>query len=597
MTASALTGALRGKITTIIPENADQGAGKLPAVPLEAFPCLRPLPDGPAKYEKDDSPNSSKTKTGLSRAPSLSTEARDYSHEEQRWEKLGSQQLAASFMSALSLEALPKPMTLEQRAAAKSASVSSLSVSQIKTLPPEKVAARSAEGRRLRRRLLKDVVVVFVVAGYQGKRFIYERAKELGVRSVVLDNEDCWAAGLVEEGLAEMFIPIDFEEQEGLFERVLAGIRQAEQRLGAVDAVTSFWELAQPLVSRLAEALGLQANPPRAVDVAREKQETRRVMAEAGLPTPANMVIRGPEDLAEASERVGFPAVLKPISGGGSLGVKRVNSAEELEREYARGIKEMGSVVRAKDGNLVTQDDGGTTGKKGVYVAVQFMLEQYLDGPEVDVDLVFNNGEVVYGAITDNWPTIEPYFNETGSNCPSTLPPDQQQQLCQLSVAASKALGFQLGVLHVEAKFTSHGPHLIEINSRMGGGGVYKINKLVWGIDLVEEQLLAACSIPSQPYLPDSPLCYLAEYSVNAKTTGILQNDDFLEEVLQDPELIYANVLVSPGSKVVCAEDGLPTWLFEVCLVRPSLQEAIDAVKAIEVETEAKIKILPLSGN
>jgi hypothetical protein len=47
---------------------------------------------------------------------------------------------------------------------------------------------------------------------------------------------------------------------------------------------------------------------------------------------------------------------------------------------------------------------------------------QYLDGAEVDCDLVFDNGRPVYGAITDNWPTVEPYFNETGSNCPSVLP-------------------------------------------------------------------------------------------------------------------------------------------------------------------------------
>ena len=42
------------------------------------------------------------------------------------------------------------------------------------------------------------------------------------------------------------------------------------------------------------------------------------------------------------------------------------------------------------------------------------MLEEYLDGPEVDVDLVLSDGQPVYGAITDNWPTVEPYFNETG---------------------------------------------------------------------------------------------------------------------------------------------------------------------------------------
>lgn len=55
------------------------------------------------------------------------------------------------------------------------------------------------------------------------------------------------------------------------------------------------------------------------------------------------------------------------------------------------------------------------------------------------------------------------YFNETGSNCPSELPHDQQKALCDLSVAAAKCLGFQMGALHVECKFTSTGPQLIEV--------------------------------------------------------------------------------------------------------------------------------------
>jgi len=49
----------------------------------------------------------------------------------------------------------------------------------------------------------------------------------------------------------------------------------------------------------------------------------------------------------------------------------------------------------------------------------------------------------VYGAITDNWPTIEPYFNETGSNCPSILPRVQQRELMDLGIQSVQALGFQ----------------------------------------------------------------------------------------------------------------------------------------------------------
>lgn len=57
---------------------------------------------------------------------------------------------------------------------------------------------------------------------------------------------------------------------------------------------------------------------------------------------------------------------------------------------------------------------------------------------QVDVDLVFSNGECTYGAVTDNWPTIEPYFNETGSNCPSILPIQTQRELIDLAVASVK---------------------------------------------------------------------------------------------------------------------------------------------------------------
>ena len=59
----------------------------------------------------------------------------------------------------------------------------------------------------------------------------------------------------------------------------------------------------------------------------------------------------------------------------------------------------------------------------------------------MDVDLVLSGASVVYGAITDNWPTIEPYFNETGSNCPSILPRDHQAGLMELAVQSVNALG------------------------------------------------------------------------------------------------------------------------------------------------------------
>ncbi len=66
--------------------------------------------------------------------------------------------------------------------------------------------------------------------------------------------------------------------------------------------------MAVPLVSRIAESLGLSGNSPAAVDAARDKHSTRAKMAAAGLPTPRNMLVQQPSDLKPAAEMVKFPA-------------------------------------------------------------------------------------------------------------------------------------------------------------------------------------------------------------------------------------------------------------------------------------------------
>jgi hypothetical protein len=66
----------------------------------------------------------------------------------------------------------------------------------------------------------------------------------------------------------------------------------------------------------------------------------------------------------------------------------------------------------------------------------------------------------------------------------------------------------------------------------MGGGPVCMINEIVWGVDLVEEQMLACAGIPSKPYVAKRPNKNVAEYTVNSKKTGIIKNLDFLKVAL-----------------------------------------------------------------
>jgi hypothetical protein len=80
----------------------------------------------------------------------------------------------------------------------------------------------------------------------------------------------------------------------------------------------------------------------------------------------------------------------------------------------------------------------------------QMMLEEYLDGTEVDIDVVMNGKSAAYAKVTDNWPTLEPWFNETGDNAPSLFEREKQHDLMALAVNTLRCLGLKLGVFHVE---------------------------------------------------------------------------------------------------------------------------------------------------
>jgi biotin carboxylase len=173
--------------------------------------------------------------------------------------------------------------------------------------------------------------------------------------------------------------------------------------------------------------------------------------------------------------------------------------------------------ARVVAGALILGEEGGAAGDAAGWMDLSIMMEEYLDGPEVDVDLVLSNFQPVYGAITNNWPTIEPYFNETGSNCPSILSRAQQMELLDVGIKAVQCMGFQLGVFHVELKYTSRGARLIEVNARMGGGPVRDTNLLVWGVDLVEQHITSSCGIPAAPAVAQTPLLQMAEMSINSR--------------------------------------------------------------------------------
>jgi hypothetical protein len=172
-------------------------------------------------------------------------------------------------MSQAVIGSLPKGLTPAEKQKIQGSVAASPSAAALKDLNIDAVSARTTTGKKLRRQVLKGAVMVFVTAGYSGKRFVFEKAKSLGVKSIVLDGPDSWCRQLQEEGIIEKYIPIDFSDAETVFDRCLDAIKKSAADVGELDGITTFCEIAVPLASRLAERLGLPANSVAAVDNAR----------------------------------------------------------------------------------------------------------------------------------------------------------------------------------------------------------------------------------------------------------------------------------------------------------------------------------------
>jgi len=384
--------------------------------------------------------------------------------------------------------------------------------------------------------------VVVIGAGYAGKRRIYERLADLGAGVVILDEPGHWSRQLVDDGVASEWLSVPFtgepDDDASSVVGVLsgAGIRP--------DGVLTFWEECPPIAARVAAALGLPGNPVEAVDAARSKLRTREASEHAGLPTPRAQRVQSVDQLYAAAADIGFPAVVKPEFGHSQVGCVRVDAYESLPDVYWLVRKELAS-----------------THVVNLYSRTDLLFEEYLDGVEFDVDLVLEDGECVFSSVSQQFPTHEPSFQETGLHCPPQHAAKPVRRLVELSIQTVQAFGFLWGVLHVEGKCSTPQRNP---NAWMGGGRIHQIVEAVWGVDLIEAHLRAALGLPQQLSPSPKPRGAVVNALVYAPATGRLAALP-LERVTPeaDPGLVI-DVAAEVGQEVDGPDRVFPTVLADV---------------------------------
>jgi carnosine synthase len=394
----------------------------------------------------------------------------------------------------------------------------------------------------------------------------------------VLDGPGHWTQSAPE--LFEQFIEVDLADHETLPARALQAIRASGLQF---DAVATFWELAGTLTAQIAEALGVVGHPLSAIATARHKARSREVCRDAGIPTPRFASIFSSENVGPAASEVGFPAVLKPISGVSSTSVYLVQCLSELQARYAQVMDEArpgADTSMLHSDNLAAFIWGGGT---------EMLLEEYLDGEEFDADCLLYAGDLVYARLVRDLP--QPHMVESGQQMPPNHPEERQSALITLAHQALAAMGFANGAFHVEVKDTSHGPRLIEVNARIGGGSVWIFHQRVWDVDLVEQYLMIQLGLPINPQPAPAPQTSLITADLPAPYTGTVTHIRFLDHLAGHPNVLAAYAKVHQGQRVVGPDTGVPEWMGEIMVEGESITHA-EQIMA-ELLTTLQLPIMP----
>jgi acetyl-CoA carboxylase biotin carboxylase subunit len=215
--------------------------------------------------------------------------------------------------------------------------------------------------------------------------------------------------------------------------------------------------------------------PATAMRAMGDKTEARRRMQAAGVPVvPGSAaLLRDPVEARREAKRLGYPVLLKAVAGGGGKGMRTVAGESEVEGAFHAARRE--ALKAFGDGSLY--------------------VEKYLLRPrhiEIQV-LADTRGRVV--ALGERECSIQRRHQKLIEEAPSVaVSPALRRRLSEAATAAAGAVGY-VGAGTIEFLLASSGEfYFLEMNTRIQVE--HPVTELVYGVDLVREQLRIAAGQP-----------------------------------------------------------------------------------------------------
>jgi len=258
-------------------------------------------------------------------------------------------------------------------------------------------------------------------------------------------------------------VPSLFDEAD-VIRRVRAWLRGRH-----VDHILANWEPLVITAARLRELFGIPGMSVDTVRGFRDKQLMKERVAAAGVRVPKSARAKSVDEVKAALEEIGYPAIVKPISGAGSADTYRIASPAGFD-----GIKPL---LRHVD---------------------EVSVEEFITGEELTYDTLCIGGEPVYESVTQYLPNaLEMRSQEWVSPIMISVRDLTQPHIqsgIELGRRVLKALNMGDGMTHMEWFRKPDGEVVFgEIACRPGGACVVDLMNYTSDIDLFREWARAVC--------------------------------------------------------------------------------------------------------
>lgn len=399
-----------------------------------------------------------------------------------------------------------------------------------------------------------------------------EYARQHGERLIMIMKDPTWERDYVDR--------VVIADTTSIAETVAAAKAVAASENEPIRGVVTFAEACVPTIARVAAELGLPGASDQTAYAARDKYAMRAALAAAGtVAQPEVRLARTATEACQAASEIGYPLVLKPIIGTGSMYVRSVGDEAELARTF--------EFMRRGAWHGVEYDPLHTAAHQQYGGAL--LMEQFVPGPEVSVESLVVDGESRSFAIHDKPLPTGPTFEEVYACTPTRLPAVLVNRLYEATAAVHKAMGITTGATHTEFRLRDGAePVLLEVAGRMGGGPIYRSVLLSTGVDMVAAVLDMATGRPPliEPRAQPVPVGF---WNIFPARAGTLREIRGIEAARADPRVDELEIYRRPGDSL-----AVPPQTFQGhghLIFTVGAMDALDStfqelVRTVSLETE-----------